>query len=110
MNGRDQGTFVGQYGTNAERLALDASQIKPLTAYYETDTGNEFKWFGAWVAVAGAATGVGGNATPAPPKTESWTYNTNGSINTYSQTIGGKTYVTTYSYSANGALSGSATV
>jgi hypothetical protein len=55
MNGRDQGTYIVQYGTNAERLATDTATIKPLTAWYETDTGNEYKWFGSWVLSPGAA-------------------------------------------------------
>lgn len=55
MNGRDQGTYIVQYGTNAERLALDPAGIKPLTVFYETDTANEYKWFGSWVAYPGAA-------------------------------------------------------
>lgn len=55
MNGRDQGTYIVQYGTQAERLALDTAKIKPLTAWYETDTGLEYKWFGSWVSLPGAA-------------------------------------------------------
>lgn len=55
MNGRDQGTYVCQYGTQAERLALDTTQILPLTAWYETDTQLEYKWFGSWVLSPGAA-------------------------------------------------------
>lgn len=64
--GRDQGTFIAQYGTNAERLALDAAQIKPLTAWYETDTALEYKWFGSWVAYPGAASGGGGSRNSSP--------------------------------------------
>lgn len=63
MNGRDQGTFIAQYGTQAERLALDTAQIKPLTAWYETDTTLEYKWFGAWFLYPGAAKGGGGGVS-----------------------------------------------
>ena len=55
MNGFDTGRWIVQYGTQAERLALDTSRIIPLTAWYETDTGKEYKWFGSWVLTPGAA-------------------------------------------------------
>jgi len=57
--GRDMGTYIVQYGTNAERLALAAPGIKPLTAFHETDTGDEYKWFGSWLLTPGAAGGPG---------------------------------------------------
>lgn len=49
INGRDMGTFIVQYGTSAERIALVGGNIQPLTEFHETDTGTEYKWFGSWV-------------------------------------------------------------
>lgn len=62
MNARDMGTYIVQYGTNAERLALDNSGIKPLTVFHETDTGNDYKWFGAWELSPGASGGGPGGS------------------------------------------------
>lgn len=50
IHGRDTGAYIVQYGTNAERLALASPGVLPLTEFHETDTGLEYKWFGAWVA------------------------------------------------------------
>lgn len=49
IHARDMGTYIVQYGTNADRLALVAGNIQPLTEFHETDTGVEYKWFDSWV-------------------------------------------------------------
>jgi hypothetical protein len=88
MNGRDQGTFIVQYGTQAERLALDTAKIQPLTAWYETDTTNEYKWFGSWVNYPGAARG-GGSGVRITSDADGNTILMNGS-NSYQLPSGGK--------------------
>lgn len=50
MNGAFNGSNIVQYGTAAERAALDTALIKPLSEWYETDTGKYYKWVGSWVS------------------------------------------------------------
>lgn len=107
--GRDQGTFIVQYGTNAERLALDTNQIKPLTAWHETDTGNEYKWFGSWVAYPGAAGNGVNPAQPKPAASEGATYDTSGRLLTFARSINGVTYTTTFTYDTSGRFSSDTT-
>ena len=49
MNGAQAGSIIIQYGTAAERAALVFANILPLTEWYETDTGNYYKFYGQWV-------------------------------------------------------------
>lgn len=93
MNGAFNGSNIVQYGTAAERAALDTSLIKPLSEWYETDTGAYWKWFDTWVAWSPSYGRPGGISTGTQIKQSYTALLVGDSISAIAETIIGATGV-----------------